>query len=74
VWHYETQVCCSSIPITLIGYFGMCNLPTIFVVILCVMVFLQILMVMRKRQMGGIKVGGIHMLKIGKWVWKMMLV
>jgi len=74
VWHYDTQVCWSNIPIALIGYFGMCNLPTIFTVILCVMMFLQILMVMRKRQMDGIKVGGIHMLKVGKRVWKMMLV
>ncbi len=52
----------------------MCNLPTIFVLILCAKMFLQILMVMKNKQRGGIKMGGIHMLKVGRWVCEMMLV
>jgi len=46
----------------------MCNLPTIFVLILYAMMFLQILMVMRKKQRDGIQMGGIHMLKVGRGV------
>jgi hypothetical protein len=63
-----TQVCWNNIPITLIGCSGMCSLPIVFALILYARMFLQILMVMRKRQKGGIQMGGIDMLKVAKWV------
>jgi hypothetical protein len=46
----------------------MSSLPIVFVLIFCAKMFLQRLMVMRKRQRGGIQMGGIHMLKVGMWV------
>jgi hypothetical protein len=68
-----TQVGWSRIPTTLIGWSKMCSLLTIFALIVNVRMFLQILMVMRKSQRGGIQMGRIDMLKDSRWVWEMML-
>jgi hypothetical protein len=46
----------------------MCNLPTIFAIILYAKMFLKMLMVMREKQRGGIQMEGIHMLKVSKWM------
>jgi len=72
VWHYDTQVCWNNLHASLIGCFRMCNLTIVFALMLCAKMFLQILMVTRNKQMGGIQMGGIHMLKVGMWVWEMM--
>jgi hypothetical protein len=68
VRHYDTQVCWNNIPASSIGCFGMCSLTTVFALMLFAKMFLQILMVTKKKQRGGIQMGTIHMLKVGRWV------